>query len=190
MSTGPVDVGKASPPAWHCVLKGLRVLGQCATGIHRLLSATIFQRVRSAALKKVKERRCGIRTGFRGAFTQEEHRWPTLACLAGNRRQGAAVICACLTWAVEPWQPTIISTEEFMSMLEKVRWSVVEQKHFVACGRDEFQDEYLRFHEIRSGLSCGRTGGCSVPFRRASVVSNGPMRCWQRLRTRRSGPAI
>lgn len=28
-----------------------------------------------------------------------------------------------------------------------LRWSVVEQAHFVRCGRDEFTDETLRFHD-------------------------------------------
>ena len=51
---------------------------------------------------------------------------------------------------------------KFMSMLAKVRWSVVEQKHFVVCGRDEFQDEYLRFHETIA--DCLAEGPVDVGF--------------------------
>ena len=34
-----------------------------------------------------------------------------------------------------------------MSHLRELRWSIVEQKHFVECGKEHFEDESLRFYE-------------------------------------------
>jgi putative methyltransferase (TIGR04325 family) len=35
----------------------------------------------------------------------------------------------------------------FLDRLEEVRWGVVEQRHFVACGREQFTTDTLRFFE-------------------------------------------
>lgn len=34
----------------------------------------------------------------------------------------------------------------FLSGLKKLQWSVIEQKHFVDCGKEFFEDEYLKFY--------------------------------------------
>jgi putative methyltransferase (TIGR04325 family) len=44
----------------------------------------------------------------------------------------------------------------FLQGISSLRWNVVEQPHFVACGREEFEDGTLRFFEdIASVLSAG-----------------------------------
>lgn len=35
----------------------------------------------------------------------------------------------------------------FLSHLRNLQWSIVEQKHFVECGKEYFEDERLRFYE-------------------------------------------
>lgn len=35
---------------------------------------------------------------------------------------------------------------EFLPKLPSFRWSVVEQEHFVRCGRDQFETEHLKFY--------------------------------------------
>ncbi|MFZ2957917.1 MAG: methyltransferase, TIGR04325 family [Candidatus Ozemobacteraceae bacterium] len=35
----------------------------------------------------------------------------------------------------------------FLSSLQEFTWSIVEQKHFVACGKENFQDAVLKFYE-------------------------------------------
>lgn len=36
--------------------------------------------------------------------------------------------------------------KDFLSVLDDLRWYVVEQKHFVECGKQYFEDENLRFY--------------------------------------------
>lgn len=37
--------------------------------------------------------------------------------------------------------------KKFLASLNKVNWNIVEQKHFVECGKQYFQDEHLQFFE-------------------------------------------
>lgn len=36
---------------------------------------------------------------------------------------------------------------KFMRHLRKLKWSIVEQKHYVECGRERFQDDVLKFYD-------------------------------------------
>ncbi|NJD34694.1 MAG: methyltransferase, TIGR04325 family [Betaproteobacteria bacterium] len=128
---------------------------QASTGYD---SATIFHRVRDAALK-VKSG-AAVFERDSACFYQEEYRWPTLACLlaiAAERRSHLRVLDLGGSLGSYYFQH-----RKFMSRLEKVHWSVVEQKHFVACGRDEFQNECLKFYE--SVDDCLAEGPVDVAF--------------------------
>jgi putative methyltransferase (TIGR04325 family) len=106
-------------------------------------SAAIFQRVRNAALKVKRGEAVFERDSV--CFYEEEYRWPSLACLlaiAAGLPGHLRVLDLGGSLGSYYYQH-----RKFIRMLEKVRWSVVEQKHFAACGRDEFQDECLRFFE-------------------------------------------
>ncbi len=40
--------------------------------------------------------------------------------------------------------------KNFLNKLEDFKWSIVEQKHFVKCGKEFFEDEFLKFYETIS----------------------------------------
>jgi putative methyltransferase (TIGR04325 family) len=106
-------------------------------------TAAIFQRVRNAALKVKRGDAVFERDSV--CFYKEEYRWRSLACLlatAAGRHDHLRVLDLGGSLGSYYYQH-----RKFLAMLKKVRWSVVEQQHFVACGREEFQDECLRFHE-------------------------------------------
>ncbi len=43
---------------------------------------------------------------------------------------------------------------EFLKGLKEVKWSVVEQKNFVECGKEFFEDEFLKFyHDIETCIA-------------------------------------
>jgi putative methyltransferase (TIGR04325 family) len=42
---------------------------------------------------------------------------------------------------------TYFQSKKFLDTLPSVEWSIVEQKHFVKCGKEHFEDEKLRFYE-------------------------------------------
>lgn len=41
---------------------------------------------------------------------------------------------------------TYFQNIEFLKHLKKIRWSIVEQKNFVDCGKKNFEDDYLKFY--------------------------------------------
>lgn len=43
---------------------------------------------------------------------------------------------------------TYFQTRDFLSVLKEVHWAVVEQPHFVACGKEIFADGRLSFHDF------------------------------------------
>lgn len=46
---------------------------------------------------------------------------------------------------------TFFQLRPFLAPLREVRWTVIEQPHYVECGRREFADERLRFHADVAG---------------------------------------
>ncbi len=55
---------------------------------------------------------------------------------------------------------TYFQNRKFLNRLKKVNWSIVEQSHFVACGRNEFEDESLAFFESIEGCKDTRKPNC------------------------------
>lgn len=78
-------------------------------------------------------------------FYHEEYRWSTLACLLAV----AAEHEGCLN--VLDFGGSLGSFyfqhRKLFSKLKNVNWSVIEQKQFVECGREQIQDEILQFYE-------------------------------------------
>lgn len=106
-------------------------------------SDKIFQRVREAALKVKSGEALFERDSI--CFYNEDYRWPTLACLlaiAAERDGQLHVLDFGGSLGSFYFQH-----RKFFLKLKEVRWGVVEQPHFVACGHSELEDEALRFYE-------------------------------------------
>ena len=41
---------------------------------------------------------------------------------------------------------TYYQNKEFLSSLKELQWCIVEQSHFVACGKEHFENEQLKFY--------------------------------------------
>lgn len=88
-------------------------------------------------------------------FYQEEYRWPTLSCLLAVAAEYKGQL------SVLDFGGSVgsfyLQHKKFFSNLEKIKWSVVEQEKFVDWGREEIQDDVLRFYYcvddcLRDGL--------------------------------------
>jgi putative methyltransferase (TIGR04325 family) len=102
----------------------------------------IFQRVRAAALKV----KCGEAVFERDSvcFYKEDYRWPALACLLSiaAEKDGKLNVLD-FGGALGSFY---FQHNKFFKRLKSIRWSVIEQAHFVAFGRNEFQSAELRFY--------------------------------------------
>ncbi|RME57500.1 methyltransferase, TIGR04325 family [Candidatus Parcubacteria bacterium] len=101
----------------------------------------ILEKVRQAALKVKRGEAVFERDSV--FFCHEEYRWPTLACLLRIAAENGGRL------RVVDFGGSLGSFwfqhRKHLLGLKDVRWTVVEQPHYVACGREEFQDETLRF---------------------------------------------
>ena len=102
----------------------------------------IFQRVREASLKVKRGEAAFERDSV--CFYKEDYRWPTLACLLSiAAEKGGKLNVLDFGGALGSFY---FQHKFFLSRLNSIRWSVIEQLHFVKCGRNEFQNEELRFY--------------------------------------------
>lgn len=102
----------------------------------------ILLRVKDAALK-VKQ---GVAVYERDSvlFPKIEYSWPILAALmyvAATKSGALRLIDFGGSLGSSYFQ-----NRRFLQDLREVRWCVVEQDHFVRCGRELFEDEFLRFY--------------------------------------------
>lgn len=105
-------------------------------------SGEIFQRVRDAALKVWRGEAIFERDAV--CFYHEEYRWEVLACLALGAAQCAGRLSVLdFGGALGSFY---FQHRKFLLELKEVHWGVVEQKHLVECGRNEFEDGLLRFY--------------------------------------------
>jgi len=118
----------------------------------------ILEQVRQASLK-VKHGEIAFERDS-VCFEQEDYRWPTIACLLRDAAEndghlrvldfGGSLGCF------------YFQHRKFFNALKEIRWAVVEQSHFVACGKSEFQSEYLYFYD--SIKECIANGSVDVVF--------------------------
>ncbi len=105
-------------------------------------SAEIFRRVREASLRVKRGEAAFERDGV--CYYHEEYNWELLACLM----KCAAENCGALR--VLDFGGALGSVyfqhRKLFGGLNNPRWGIVEQGHYVECGRKEFQDESLRFY--------------------------------------------
>lgn len=103
----------------------------------------ILERVRNAALKVKRGEAVFERDSV--CFYHEEYRWPPLACLLRVAAENGGKLRV-LDFGGSLGSFYFQHRKHFASLRE-VRWAVVEQPHFVACGKAEFSDDVLEFFE-------------------------------------------
>jgi len=118
----------------------------------------ILDRVREAALKVKRGEAVFERDSV--CFDYEEYRWPTLACLLRIAAENGGKLRV-IDFGGSLGSFYFQHRKHFRD-LKQVRWSVVEQSHYVACGRKEFQDDVLRFYETIE--ECMAEGSVDVIF--------------------------
>lgn len=102
----------------------------------------IFQRVRDSALKVKRGEAVFERDSV--CFYHEEYRWEVLACLAlGAAQCDGRLSVLDFGGALGSFYS---QHKKFLQELKEIHWGVVEQKHLVECGRNEFEDGSLRFY--------------------------------------------
>jgi putative methyltransferase (TIGR04325 family) len=106
-------------------------------------AAGVLERVRQAALMVKSGQALYERDSV--CFHEPAFRWPVLACLLdGAARRGGRLHVVDFGGSLGS---LYFQHRPFLSRLEEVHWSVVEQPHFVAVGRSDLQNEVLTFHE-------------------------------------------
>ena len=105
-------------------------------------SGDIFFRARESALKVKRGEAIFERDSV--CFYKEEYRWPVLACLftIAAKRDGKLNVLD-FGGALGSFY---FQHNKFFKELKSIRWSVIEQPHFVECGLNEFQNENLKFY--------------------------------------------
>lgn len=102
----------------------------------------IFQRVREAALKVKRGEAIFERDSV--CFYKEDYRWPALACLLTiAAERGGKLNVLDFGGALGSFY---FQHRKFFNRLKSISWLVIEQAHFVECGKNEFQNEELKFY--------------------------------------------
>lgn len=104
-------------------------------------AGSILDRVREASLA-VKEGRAAFERDS-VLFDRIQYSWPVLASLLwiASRNDGNLHVLDFGGSLGSSYRQNL----GFLSGLKSLRWSVVEQPHFVACGKEKFEDGTLRF---------------------------------------------
>jgi putative methyltransferase (TIGR04325 family) len=117
-------------------------------------SQVVLDRVKRATLA-VKEGRAAYERDS-VLFDEVQYSWPLLAGLmwVAARHRGALDVVD-FGGALGS---SFHQNRRFLQSLDRVRWNVVEQPHFVDCGRQSFETEQLRFYQsIDDCFSAGCT---------------------------------
>jgi putative methyltransferase (TIGR04325 family) len=105
-------------------------------------SENIIKRVLDASLKVKRGEAVFERDSV--CFYKEEYRWPTLSCfLSIAAEHDGKLNVLDFGGALGSFY---FQHKKFFSRLNKVSWSVIEQEHFVDCGKRELQTEELKFY--------------------------------------------
>jgi putative methyltransferase (TIGR04325 family) len=106
-------------------------------------AAPILERVAQATLRV----KCGEAAYERDGvvFDQIEYSWPLLAGLLWVAARSGG--CLDVLDFGGSLGSTYFQNRHFLAGLSQVRWSVVEQPHFVARGKKDVEDQVLRFYD-------------------------------------------
>lgn len=116
-------------------------------------AAIILEKVKESLLKV--KASAAVYERDSGLFDTIQYSWPLLAGLlraASTNNNRLSVLDFGGSLGSSYYQ-----NKDFLSVLDDLRWCVVEQKHFVECGKQYFEDENLRFYyDIPSCLAEGK----------------------------------
>lgn len=157
------------PIVWKLLQKLRGERGVCFTGDYSSWQSAlddaggydapaILERVREASLKAKRGEAVFERDSI--CFDYEEYRWATLACLLRVAAENGGKLRV-IDFGGSLGSFYVQHKKHFRD-LKEVRWSVVEQSHYVECGRDEFQDDVLQFYNTIG--DCMAKGECDVIF--------------------------
>jgi putative methyltransferase (TIGR04325 family) len=105
-------------------------------------SSLILQKCRSALLKVKNGEAIYERDGV--VFNEIQYSWGLLAGLQRAAMGNKAKLCV-LDFGGSLGS-TYFQNKEFLNTLKELQWCIVEQKHFVDCGKENFEDEQLKFY--------------------------------------------
>lgn len=105
-------------------------------------SSEILKRVKNSTLKVKKGEAVYERDSV--LFKKIQYSWPLLSglMLAAAKSSGSLRV---LDFGGSLGS-TYFQNKRFLDKLDRVSWSIVEQNHFVEVGREEFEDERLKFY--------------------------------------------
>jgi putative methyltransferase (TIGR04325 family) len=103
----------------------------------------ILQKVKSALLKVKNNEAAFERDSV--LFYKKEYSWPLLAILLKTSIENDN--CLNLLDFGGSLGSTYYQHRDFFSSLKKIRWSIVEQKHFAEEGKKTFENEELKFYD-------------------------------------------
>jgi putative methyltransferase (TIGR04325 family) len=106
---------------------------------------------KSAIFEKVKASALRVKTGEAAyerdsiVFDKIQYSWPVLSglMLSAATNQGRLSV---LDFGGS-LGTSYFQNRKFLRQLQDVKWGIVEQAHFVACGKEQFLNEELRFYE-------------------------------------------
>ena len=105
-------------------------------------SAVILERVREASLKV----KAGEASYERDSvlFEKVQYSWPLLAgLLYVASRKGNRLNLVDFGGSLGS---SYFQNRKFLAHLSELHWNIVEQRHFVDCGKRDFEDNYLKFY--------------------------------------------
>lgn len=105
-------------------------------------SEIILQKVKRSLLKVKKGEAVYERDSC--LFDKIQYSWPLVAGLLWIANRGGNKLH--LLDFGGSLGSSFYQNKEFLSHLEEITWNIVEQKHFVKCGKQYFQDEILKFY--------------------------------------------
>lgn len=114
-------------------------------------AANILEKVKAATLRVTRGEAAFERDSV--VFTEPDYEYPLLAALLWIAAEGKGRL------RVIDFGGALGSTyhqyRRFLEVLPELSWQVVEQKHFVECGRQCFEDGRLSFHETIADCCAG-----------------------------------
>ena len=142
---------KSNKYGWHGDYKSWQEAKEASTGYD---SEDILQKVKASLLKVKNGEAMYERDSV--LFDKIQYSWPLLAGLmyASAKAKG--------TLHVIDFGGSLGSTyfqnKKFLDGLKEVSWSIIEQKRFVEIGKEEFEDERLKFYDdMKSCFTIQRT---------------------------------
>lgn len=119
-----------------------RTWGAAAAECSGYQQASILERVKQAALRVQSGEGAYERDSI--VFAKQDYSWPLLSFLLHVAALNRGTLHV-LDFGGSLGS-TYVQHRKWFDPLPKVRWCVVEQEHFVTCGRKYFEDERLRFY--------------------------------------------